>query len=199
MMKPLFVKRSRAWLAVLAVGIFLIGAGLWQSPEDSSVLKGEGGGGAPAGDTQSAPKKALENSVVTADPALDKENKTHAPGDAKKNEFFVEYRLERDRTRSQQIDLYREIVNNQNSPDETRKEAQRRLLSITQAMETEMKLENLIKAENFKDSVVFVQDTGVTIIVETPVLTSLDKEKLTGIAVNATGFAKEKVVVRSKV
>jgi len=62
-----------------------------------------------------------------------------------------------------------------------------------------MKLENLIKAEDFKDAVVLLQDKSVTVIVETPVLTPMDKERLTGIAVRATGFSENNVVIIAKV
>lgn len=195
-MKPLFVKRSRAWFAVLVVGIVMAGAGLWQAPHGTSTFKGAGGGGTPAADVRVTPQKTPGDDTVATDPTLRGGKGTKS---AKQNEFFVQYRLERDRTRSQQIDLFREIVNNQNSPEETRKEAQRRLLAITQVIDTEMKLENLIRAENFKDAVVFMQDKSVTVIVETPVLTPPDKDRLTSITVRATGFSQENVVIIAKV
>ena len=210
-MKPLFVKRSRAWFAVLVVGIAMVGAGLWQAPNGISTLKGSAGGGAPAAEVRVTPQKMLGDDTVATDPNLRggnvneqqntavKGSETQGTVSAKQNEFFVQYRLERDRTRSQQIDLFREIVNNQNSPEETRKEAQRRLLAITQVIETEMKLENLIKAENFKDAVVFVQDKSVTVIVEAPLLTPPDKDRLTSITVRATGFSQDNVVIIAKV
>lgn len=197
-MKTLFVKRSGAWLAVLVVGIVLVGAGLWQAPQGISVHKGAGDSGTPSADIQAAPQEAPSGGMVATDPALREEINTKGIRSAKQNEFFVQYRLERDRSRSQQIDLFREIVNNQNSPEETRKEAQRRLLFITQAMDIEMKLENLIKAENFKDAVVFVQEKNVTVIVETPVLTPLDKDRLIGVAVRATGFSRDNVAIIAK-
>jgi len=207
-MKPLFVKRSGVWFIILFVGIAFVGVGLWTAPQ-SSDLKGAGGSGAPAADLQ-VTQRVPDGGEVAANQTLHKGNingyqntlsddNIRGNKSAKQDEFFVEYRLERDRTRSQQIDLYREIINNQNSPEETRKEAQRRFLGISQAIDIEMKLENLIKAEDFKDAVVLLQDKSVTVIVETPVLTPMDKERLTGIAVRATGFSENNVVIIAKV
>jgi hypothetical protein len=44
-----------------------------------------------------------------------------------------------------------------------------------------------------------MQDKSVTVIVETPVLTPLDKDRLTGITVRATGFTKDNVEIIAKV
>ncbi len=185
-MKTIFFGKSGIWIAVMLTGIALVAAGLYQLVLGLYDTSGSREAGPPAVGTQA---------------------ETVAPGDRKekgndmkaKHEFFVEYRLERDRIRSQQIDLLREIVNNQNSSEETRKEANRRLLAISQAIDTEMKLENLIRAENFKDAVAFVQEKSATIIVQTPVLTPLDKNKLTEIAVRVTGLQQENIVVIPKV
>lgn len=209
-MKPLFITKTRAWFVVLLAGVVLAGAGLWQAPQGTEAVKGLGAKGESAAGVQSDPQQKVSNGIGISESALPKEfalnlqqagqsgNSSQAGKSVKQNEVFVEYRLERDRTRSQQIDLFREIVNNQNSPEETRKEAQRQLLAITQALDTEMKLETLIKAENFKDAVVFVQDKNVTVIVETPVLTAMDKNRLTDLAVRVTGFTRESVVVIAK-
>lgn len=209
-MKTLFVKRTMAWIVVLLIGVGLVGAGLWQAPQETGVLKGVGEKGETPvdvqGNSQQRPGSGIgvsESTLRNGSAEIERPSGQSGTGSqdkkaSKQNEFFVEYRLERDRTRSQQIDLYREIVNNQNSTEDTRKEAQRRLLAITQAIDTEMKLENLIKAENFKDAVVFVQDKSVTVIVETPVLTALDKNRLTELAVRVTGFTRDNVVVNSK-
>jgi stage III sporulation protein AH len=183
-MKSIVLDKVRLWYVVLFVGVCLVFAGLYQivatfSASSSKVVKEM------PGISIVQPKS---KSVET------KENST-SENENKPNEFFVEHRLERDRIRSQQIDWLREVVNNANSPEETRREAQRRILGITQAIDTEMKIESLIKAENFKDAVVLIQDKSATIIVQAPMLTNLDKKTLTGIAVRITGLSAENIVI----
>ncbi|MGI6142609.1 MAG: SpoIIIAH-like family protein [bacterium] len=81
-------------------------------------------------------------------------------------DFFIEYRLERERVRSQQMDMLREIVHNPNSEPESRKEAYDILLQISQNLEREMELEGLIKAKGFRDAVVFINLEQVHVVVK---------------------------------
>ncbi len=80
-------------------------------------------------------------------------------------EFFAEYRLERDRTRSRQLDLLQQIVENPESVAETRQEAQQKILEITNYLDQELQLEHLIKAKGFDDAVVFIQPHSVTVVI----------------------------------
>ncbi len=190
-MRLLFIKQNKLWSAALAAGIFLVVLGLGQLGL-AFFNRPVGTGQGPARTGTPAPKEDGKN------PASGKAISKEGNKEGRPNEFFIEYRLERDRSRSQQIDLLREIVNNQNSAPETRKEAHRRLLAISQAMDLEMKLENLIRAENIKDTVVFIQDKSATVIVQTPLLTPLDRNRVTEIAVRVTGLPAESIVIISK-
>lgn len=207
-MKPFFLKKQSIWYSILIIGIAFVAIGFIQLTMSIGKTREGGGPLSPVsneGRTQSAGSETgklqgRENEPVV-NPGEDKPKakKGRIVGEVRPNEFFVEYRLERDRTRSQQVDLLREIVNNQNSSESTKKEAQARMLAISQAIETEMKLENLIRAENFKDSVVFVQDKSVTVIVQIPMLTAMDRQKITSITSRITGLDEQNVVIIPKV
>lgn len=180
----MFVKKRDLQGVILFAMVFLIGVGIYKL-NPAPALPPDQSGVATA--VYDGPTE------IVRETPLNKEQET-LPA----REFFIEYRLERDRIRSQQIDLLREIVNNPNSPETTRQEAQRRLLTISQALDTEMKIENLIKAENFKDVAVFIQDKSATVIVQTPTITSLDRKHLTDITVRLTGLSPENVVIIPK-
>jgi len=220
-MSPLIIRGNGKWIGVLLLGIILVAAGLFYI--GSGFLIGSDGDELSSGTERKEPnfeKTGSEDTLdsATGDPGI-RDDSGDGTGDSMmgepsesgsspwngdsgnikgKNAFFVEYRLERDRIRSQQIDLLRGIVNNKNSADEISQEAQRRLLGISQAIDTEMKLENLIRAENFKDSVVFVEDKSVTIIIQAPILTEPDREKLTEITEKITGLDAENISVSAK-
>lgn len=151
-------------------------------------------------DVKTKTEKVLnsQSEKVFAIPKKEQRQVKPSSGANYQNEYYVEYRLERERARSQQIDLLREIVNNQSSPEETKNEAQRRLLAMTQAMDMEMKLENLIRAENFKDAVAFIQEKTVTVIVQIPVLTDTDKTKITQMTARITGLNPQNVSIITK-
>lgn len=207
-MKPFFLKKKSLWYSILIIGVIFVMIGFFQM---SMSIGKTGQGGGPLSPVSNEGKsqvdgnetgklKARENeSAINPGENERKPEKGRVVGEARPNEFFVEYRLERERTRSQQVDLLREIINNQNSSESAKKEAQSRMLAISQSIETEMKLENLIRAENFKDSVVFVQDKSVTVIVQIPMLTAMDRQKINSITTRITGLDEQNVVIIPKV
>ena len=64
---------------------------------------------------------------------------------------FSDYRLERERTRTQEITYIDSIISNANTDQETLAEAQLMKLELTDTMEKEMLLEGLLKAKGFED------------------------------------------------
>lgn len=208
-MKPLFLKKKSAWYSIIFTGVIFVAIGLFQLTISFSDHKSGTGGGplSPVSGEQPGEKEytadrakdTIEEPAVKGKKVSDQTNKGQVIGEARQNDFFVEYRLERDRTRSQQVDWLREIVNNQNSLEESRKEAQHRLLGIAKTIETEMKLESLLKAENFKDAVVVIDEQSATIIVQVPMLTAVDKNKIVEITSRITGINQQNVKIIPKV
>lgn len=90
--------------------------------------------------------------------------------------FFSEYRLERERVRGKQVEMLREIINNQTSEKTVREAASMRLVQITEDMEKEMKAENLVRSKGFDECVIIIQPGATTVIVQTSTL-RLDKEE----------------------
>lgn len=116
----------------------------------------------------------------------------------KYDDYFVNYRIEREKVRSQQIELLREIVDNPNSVSEVRKNAQEKMLTITQNMENELKLENLIKAKNYQDAVVLIQPESVMVVIKILELAVGDGTKIADIVANTTGHNYEDIIITTK-
>jgi len=92
-----------------------------------------------------------------------------------RSNFFCEYRMERERVRGKQIDMLREVINNQSSEKKIREIASLRLVQITEDIEKEMKAENLVKSKGFADCVIIVQPDSTTVVVQASNL-RLDQE-----------------------
>ncbi|MGE5544349.1 MAG: SpoIIIAH-like family protein [Bacillota bacterium] len=92
--------------------------------------------------------------------------------------FFPYFRLQREKVRSQQLELLQEIINNPNTDDTTKQSALNRLLTITNAMEMEVKAEGLLKAQGFKEGVVIVQDSTASVIISGPELNESEEEQV---------------------
>ncbi len=112
-------------------------------------------------------------------------------------DFFVDYRLERERVRGQRVEWLREVINNANSTADTRQKAQEHLLAISRSMEKENELENLIRAKGFKDAAVYVDEGSVTVIVEpaSVKLTTEDLSSITGLVSRGTGVDAQNIVI----
>lgn len=125
-------------------------------------------------------------------------NYTLAKEEESEKDFFVEYRLERDKARSEQINLYREMINNPNTDEATKKEAQKRMLNLTEKIEKEMEIESLIRARGYNDALAYIHDESVDVIIQTNGLEKDDVAKIGDIIVKTTGFKFEDVTIIEK-
>lgn len=115
-----------------------------------------------------------------------------------KDNFFSEYRIERERTRSGQIEILREIVNNPNSSAQVRQEAQRKLMGISDNLEKESKVENMLVAKGFKDAIVVIQDKAVLVIVPADALQEEEVAKIADIVIKVVDCSIEDVTIVPK-
>lgn len=138
-------------------------------------------------------KKLSEDKAPKVEIVLPKENLI-----PKNNDFFTEYRMERDRTRGQMLEYIKGIINDPNSSTKMRDNAQMEILNITKHMGQETKLENLIMAKGYKDAVVFIENNSVTVVVPGDNLTQADIAKISDLAVRTTGCKMEQVYIMPK-
>ncbi|BBB92913.1 MAG TPA: SpoIIIAH-like family protein [Methylomusa anaerophila] len=112
-------------------------------------------------------------------------------------DFFTEYRLERDRIRSERTDVLREIIKNAKS-EEAKQQAQDAILKMTLEKKQESEMENLIKAKGFGDALVFTQNSSASAVVKS---SSLSKEEVIQVAEvisRIAGIKPEDITVSAK-
>lgn len=112
-------------------------------------------------------------------------------------DFFTEYRLERDKLRSERAELLRESIKSAKT-DEVRQNAQAAILRTIQEKEQETEMENLIKARGFTDALVFVRDNTVNAVIKTPVLARDDVLKIADIISKVSGVKTEDITISAK-
>lgn len=153
-----------------------------------------------------SPGKEQEGGCQITSPPLEVEvtqprvtsGRSHILSDPGKQEFFVECRLTRDRIRSQQVELLKEIANNPTSSSETRDRAQKDLLKIAENMGKEAELEKLIMAWGFKDAIILIQPKSATVIVQARVLSPSEVEKIKVLVIKAFDLETENIVIIPK-
>lgn len=137
--------------------------------------------------------------VVTRNNRSQDVNLTKAKNeDRDERNFFIEYRLERDRSRSEQINIFRDMINNPNTDEASKKEAQRKMLNLTDKMEKEMEIESLIRARGYKDALAYIHEQAVDVIIHTNGLERDDVAKVGDIIIKVTGFSTEDVTIIEK-
>ncbi|MFZ5633642.1 MAG: SpoIIIAH-like family protein [Bacillota bacterium] len=115
-----------------------------------------------------------------------------------KDNFFVEYRLQRERARGQQIEILKDIVNSPSTAGETRQLAQEQLLGISKSVTREARMENLLKARGYRDAVVCMDQKGVTVVVESQVLIPAEEAKIIELVSKESGFGEQGILIIPK-
>ena len=111
-------------------------------------------------------------------------------------DFFVEHRMERERERSERVELLREIVNNQNSSAETRSTAQMEIIEMIGWREKEMLVERLVVGKGFEDAVVFFGSDIVEVIVKSDSLAEDEALVVADVVCSVAGVDLRNVRVR---
>lgn len=191
MIRIISVARRTVILAIMAaLGLMLFFSG-WQGLPDK--LKS----------TAENPELAVIKPEVTVVPEdWSADEITVSPGKVEstvaKESFFVEYRLERERTRGKQMALLREVIDNPSTNQEARAIAQEKLLALGDFTAGELELESMLKAKGFGEVAVFLKETGATVIVQAERLSPGEAGRIMDLVVRETGLDQEKIIIIPK-
>lgn len=112
-------------------------------------------------------------------------------------DFFTEYRLERDKIRSERFDVLREMVKTSKT-EETRQQVQEAILRLVQEKQREYEMENLIKARGFQDALVVIQDKTVNAIIKAPGFTREEVIQVADVISRVSGVRPEDITISAK-
>lgn len=112
--------------------------------------------------------------------------------------FFSEYRLEREKNRSKEVEMWEDIINNGSAEETFKNLAQQELVKIVALTDKEMIIENLIIARGFNDALVFLTDDSATVIVEAKELTTKDVAQIQDIVVRKTKLDAKNIKIMRK-
>lgn len=107
---------------------------------------------------------------------------------------FDEYRLERDRTRSVQVEMLQAALGETDLAEEQRSQITAELMAVIKRSEREMQTEALLRARGFADAVVVTTDNGATAVVPA-VLTREDAAVVGDLVARNIGVAIDRVTI----
>lgn len=140
------------------------------------------------------PGPSAGSEAVSAVEAVTDNNESLLPSEPA-DEFFAEYRLQRDRTRGKQVEMLREILNQASAEKDARQAASLRLVEIAADIEKEMKAENLIKSKGFEDCVVIIQPENTTVVVAAAGLNAEQEQELTKLVSRSTKNPEQEIAI----
>ena len=136
---------------------------------------------------QEASKKIGEAQMVNAEP-------TEAESfEKKENDYFVKARVERETKRSEAIEMLSELVKTQNADAKAKENAEREIHQMAEFTEKETMAENMIRAKGFREAVVFMNETVVSVAVESKGLNEVDAAQIRDIVVSATNCTPDQI------
>ncbi|WP_018084983.1 SpoIIIAH-like family protein [Desulfurispora thermophila] len=114
---------------------------------------------------------------------------------ANKSNYFIDYRLERERSRGQEIELLKEIINNPASDEQVKQEANQRLFALVKSSSQESQAESLLKAKGFPEAVVCLGQENATVVVQASQLLPDEVLRITDLVSRSSGVPAERVVI----
>ncbi len=152
--------KQRFYQVGLLVVLLLLVVCLWLVSRNQPALhlvNTPGAGAPPAGQTSPPGADGKDASEVAATVA--------APAGTDTADAFSEYRLERDKARSAQIELLRGAAQDDRLSEERRAQLADELLQLLKKGEQEVQAETLLAARGFPQAVVVLTKGGATVIV----------------------------------
>lgn len=113
------------------------------------------------------------------------------------SDFFINYRLEREKNRSEQLELLNAIIADGNTTEEMRSQTQEKIIAITDAMENELLLENILVAKYGGEAVVFVQSEKINVVLsgDATQMSASEAAKIAEMVNGYTAIGFENVIV----
>lgn len=116
----------------------------------------------------------------------------------KSSSYFIESKLERDKKRSEMVTSLNNIINNQNTNEETRVEALGIKLNTITNTEKEVFVENMIMAKGFNDAIVYLSDQSINIVVSSENLTERNVAQIVDIVKRETDIVMDNIIIMSR-
>jgi len=171
MKKIAIIKKKEVLLGLLAIFFMLVGFFSY-----NPIIKKEY---SRIADIQNYSESSLgEATLVSSNDVIEEEATTDTTTENSSEEietsaetdYFLEARMARDNTYSENVEIYEKILENTNVSSDQKAIAQNEIANITNEKKTIQTAESLIKMKGFENVVIFKNNSGVSVIVRSDVL-----------------------------
>ena len=171
MKKIAIIKKKEVLLGVLAIFFMLVGFFSY-----NPIIKKEY---SRIADIQNYSESSLgEATLVSSNDVIEEDATTYTTTEnpseeietSAETDYFLEARMARDNTYSENVEIYEKILENTNVSSDQKAIAQNEIANITNEKKTIQTAESLIKMKGFENVVIFKNNSGVSVIVRSDVL-----------------------------
>ena len=121
----------------------------------------------------------------------------NAEGNLTYSDYFVASRADRTSAREETVAYYNTIINSEATSAEAKANAEAELAALVAGVDTEQRLETLIKSVGFSDCIVTVGKENINVIVKSDALTEQEAAQLLDMVCTETGKTIGYVRVKS--
>ncbi|MDR1205262.1 MAG: SpoIIIAH-like family protein [Peptococcaceae bacterium] len=140
-------------------------------------------------------RAAAEDEPAAAGEAVSEE-RTAPEGDAAAEwDIYEGYRLERDRLRSEQVQILKEIAGSELYEDDRKREAQDRILRITEEREQELLIESALAAMGLDPCAALIQWDKAVVIAPPSLILPENARQIRELAAQVSGRAPEDMIL----
>ncbi len=135
----------------------------------------------PTSENQVKNESENSNNEGTEQEETQKGKEVQTNSEVTKDDYFVQSKLERDTMYSQMLETYEKVLNSSNSLETQKQTATQEITRINELKNSIMICENLIKTKGFENSIIFVNDKSISVIVESEEMKPEDVAKIQNI------------------
>ncbi len=111
-------------------------------------------------------------------------------------DYFTSQHSDRDSSRSETVMYYNAMIESEATSEEAKANAEKELATLVAGMETELRLESLIKALGYEDCLVTVGSENINVILKSDPMTEQEVAQVLEIIITETGKTAENVRIK---
>lgn len=115
--------------------------------------------------------------------------------DAGAADFITKAKLAREQTRAKSKEMLMNMIENDKIGESGKKEAEQKILQLSNDMEMESQIEQLLGAKGFQNVVVSISNENVDVLLNQEKLSDVQKAQVEDIVMRKTGLNMEKIVI----
>ncbi len=192
---------KRRQIIILALVVMIVVAGYIQYSYKKSGFSQTDSDAGKLGEAVYVDNQDFLESVNLEGQAKDKDKSVEKVVTASKEaeDYFAQTKLEKEITRSKDVDNFRSIVEDEKASAEVQEEAYSKMMTLIDSSDREMRIEALIKKQGFDDVIALFADNGsVDIIVKVPNLTASQVAQIMDIVNRQANVEIENIIVKNK-